>query len=304
MSYADPATGEIVEVKAIPIGLIDNGPAVRTELLDDAHAQALFENIDHLPNIKVRIAGDRFELIDGRHRLAAHKFAHRDAITAEVYDLDDREHWLMAVEANTKHGRGLSLTERRRNAQRTIAVAPDMSNREIARRCGLSHMTVGKLRPEPEGGQIGHLDRAGEAESGDASDGDPSLRPSPAQPSSDDGGVSVSESTEPATPADSYPAPSSDTLEEPAGDSLTGEGEDRAVPPSPDQRSKDLAEVGRRLKQVSEFFQIWSPDELHALNDLHTTESVRLVFEVISPWWQEYKQTQPRGLRVVNGEQP
>lgn len=147
-------------------------------------------------------------------------------------------------------------------------------------------------------------DRAGEAESGDGSESSSPLPPSPAQPSSDDGGVSVSESVEADLPVDSIPAPSSDTLEEPAGDSLTGEGEDRAVPPSPEQRSKDLAEVGRRLKQVSEFFSIWSPAELHELNDLHTTESVRLVFEVISPWWQEYKQTQPRGLRVVNGEQP
>lgn len=167
-----------------------------------------------------------------------------------------------------------------------------MSLRQIARTTGASRNTVAA--------QVAQIEPPETVVGGDGK----SYPASQPDRTSDDGGDLGSESVEAATPADSCPAPSSDTLEEPAGDSLTGEGEDRAVPPSPDQRSKDLAEVGRRLKQVSEFFQIWSPDELHALNDLHTTESVRLVFEVISPWWQEYKQTQPRGLRVVNGEQP
>lgn len=173
-----------------------------------------------------------------------------------------------------------------------------MSLRQIARTTGASRNTVAA--------QVAQIEPPETVVGGDGK----SYPASQPERTSDDGGVPVSESSDhPPTAAtdsgdgSSRPAPSSDHLEDPAGESSTGEGEDRAVTPSPDQRSKDLAEVGRRIKQVSEFFSIWSPEELHALNDPKTTESVRLAFEVISPWWAEYKQTQPRGLHVVNGVQ-
>ena len=123
---------------------------------------------------------------------------------------------------------------------------------------------------------------------------------------SDDGGVSVSESSEPATPADSSPAPSSDHLEEPAGDSLTGEDAGTANDPSSPQNDPEdelLATLARLKKSISQSHSLfsWKPEDIHDLNDPDCARGIRDLMAVISPWWETYKASEPKGLRVING---
>lgn len=158
MTIVDSTTGEVVEVRAIPIDLIDDGPAVRAQRVSLDHVFRLQEVVDELPPIVVRPKGERrFELIDGRHRLGAHRNVKRPTITAHVVEMDDQSAYRAAVRANTTHGLVLTLSERLSAAKRLLRDCPDLSDRVIAADCGLSHVTVAETRAKRSGGQSDHL---------------------------------------------------------------------------------------------------------------------------------------------------
>lgn len=153
-------TGEVISLPIADIG-VDQG--VRHDRLDLDHIARLRDVLDDLPPILVRKVGERWELIDGSHRVAAHGREDRTHVSAVVIEASDVEALLTATEANISHGRPLDTTDRKRAAERIMALDPERSNREIAKRCGLSPSTVAELRPRPtvQSGQLDAPKRTG-----------------------------------------------------------------------------------------------------------------------------------------------
>lgn len=144
-------TGEVVTVL---VDLIDPGPQVRFGRLDSTYVGELMEVIEILPPIHVRKVGDRFALVDGAHRLAAHRGQCRLTIRAVERDLSETEALEEAVRLN-RHGMGLAIEERRAVAAELLRRVPEWSDRRIASSCGLSDKVVRDLRP---GADDPHLD--------------------------------------------------------------------------------------------------------------------------------------------------
>lgn len=108
-----------------------------------------------LPPIIVFFDGANHWLADGFHRYhAAVSRGKKQNIVADVRKGTQRDAVLFSLNANVSHG--LSLTgEDKRKAVLIMLNDPEwceLSNHAIARHCGCSHMTVGRLRngdPEP-----------------------------------------------------------------------------------------------------------------------------------------------------------
>lgn len=103
--------------------------------------------------------GAAYWLADGFHRLAAAERAGLETIAADVREGSARDARLYATGANTTHGLRRTNADKRR-AVLTILEDPEWSewsDREIARRCGVTHPFVAKLR-RPAGGNGYHSD--------------------------------------------------------------------------------------------------------------------------------------------------
>jgi len=87
-------------------------------------------------------------VIDGAHRLAAHRARGRATIRVEWFPGTLDEAFEVAVRANVTHGLPLTLSERRTAAVSLIRTIPDRSDRALAEICGLSHTTISKLRAD------------------------------------------------------------------------------------------------------------------------------------------------------------
>ena len=157
---APPAnTGEIVRIELDKIG---GDQDIRADRLNLDHVEAMRPFVDSLPPVTLRPhkRDGHYEIIDGSHRVSAHRRENRAVIDAIVLELDDASAIEVGTKANIAHGRPLVVEDRRRNARRLIAAAPDWSDRRIAESCGLAHATVAGLRPvEGSGGQSDHLNR-------------------------------------------------------------------------------------------------------------------------------------------------
>lgn len=119
----------------------------------DEYAQAMREGAE-FPPIDVFFDGTDCWLADGFHRLAAaEKVAdgHPGAtIPATVHQGTKRDAVLFSVGANASHGLRRTNADKR-NAVRLLLSDPEwakFSDREIARRCGVSDPFVGQLRSE------------------------------------------------------------------------------------------------------------------------------------------------------------
>jgi len=144
--------GLIVEI-SVALLVLDPALQPRTDGLDDGHIRALEEVVDTLPPLLVVLRGDQMVLVDGWHRLAALQNCGRDTVTVRRVTMPaDGDLRRLAFEANAAHGRPLTLTDRRTEAARLLRLAPATSDREIARRCGLSQPTVAKVRADLEAG--------------------------------------------------------------------------------------------------------------------------------------------------------
>lgn len=87
-------------------------------------------------------------LADGFHRYHASKQIDREVISVDIKQGTRRDAVLYAMEANTRHGIPLPLSDRKRCAKTMLEDEEwrEWSDREIGRRCGLSHVTVGSIR--------------------------------------------------------------------------------------------------------------------------------------------------------------
>lgn len=115
------------------------------------YAQAIGDGAK-LPPVTAFYDGSEYWLADGFHRWHAHKALGLAEIETDVHQGTRRDAVLFSVGANAAHGLRRSNEDKRR-AVLTLLNDPEWaqwSDREIARRCGVAHPFVGKLRPSPE----------------------------------------------------------------------------------------------------------------------------------------------------------
>jgi ParB-like chromosome segregation protein Spo0J len=161
---AEPAVTYTTRKKPIRLSDIIVPPvnAKLREALDQDHVEQMvlaLEREEELPPIKVALDSQgRCNLLDGAHRMAAHRKKGEDWIDAVIYeDLPRKEWFVFAVEANHKHGLHLSKAERKGAARRLIETT-DMDLVEIARLCGFNRHTVGIWKDEIEASRSGVSD--------------------------------------------------------------------------------------------------------------------------------------------------
>lgn len=117
----------------------------RTSGIDDEYVRVLAKLDIRLPPIIVHRATMR--VIDGAYRVRAAKLGAKEHIEARFFDGDERDAFVLAVEANTAaNGLALSLAERKAAAARIIRTYPARSDRWVALVSGLTASTVGAIR--------------------------------------------------------------------------------------------------------------------------------------------------------------
>lgn len=135
---------------------IDGGTQSRAMIHEDTvaeYAEAMSDPETVFPPIIVYFDGRDHWLADGFHRLEAWRRIGRVEVPAEVRQGDRRRAILHSVAANTTHGLRRTNDDKRR-AVMTLLEDDEWSqwsNREIARRCGVSHQFVNSLRDEVSG---------------------------------------------------------------------------------------------------------------------------------------------------------
>jgi hypothetical protein len=144
--------GEVVtcEVRELPLDQLrlDGETQPRAELncatIDD-YAEELANGAE-FPPAEAMFDGSHYWLWSGFHRYHGHKKAGRKTIMVRVTTgtLDDAR-WL-ALGTNKDHGLRRSNADKRRAAERALAMRPEMSNRAIAEWVGVSYELVNDVR--------------------------------------------------------------------------------------------------------------------------------------------------------------
>lgn len=141
----------------------DGGTQPRSTILQDVveeYAAAMVDGAE-FPSVTVFYDGTDYWLADGFHRVAAASAAGLAEINSDVRQGTRRDAVLHSVGANATHGMRRTNEDKRR-AVRVLLEDPEWaqwSDREIARRCGVSPTSVGALRPsEPDTVQVGQYE--------------------------------------------------------------------------------------------------------------------------------------------------
>jgi hypothetical protein len=116
------------------------------------YAEMMTEGVE-FPPVIVCFDGADYWLADGFHRYHAAKQAGLDVLRVEIRDGDARAARLYAAGANGDHGLPRTNDDKRR-AVLLLLNDPEWakwSDREIARRCAVTHSLVGKVRGELSG---------------------------------------------------------------------------------------------------------------------------------------------------------
>lgn len=115
----------------------------------DEYAQLISDGVE-LPPIKVISDGSKTYLTDGWHRLYANKKLERTAIMAELTIGSYREAVLAALSANNDHGLPTTNQDKRKKVLFALRdpELSQMSQREIARLCGVTQAMVSKVKNE------------------------------------------------------------------------------------------------------------------------------------------------------------
>ena len=124
------------------------GPSVgyspRQTKIDEAHVSALMEVAGRLP--PPLVDKRTMAVIDGAHRLEAFRRLGRTEVQVLLFEGHDLEAVVTAIEANVKHGKPLSRSERQTAARLVLCRFPEWSDRRVGEVCGLSHTTIAAIR--------------------------------------------------------------------------------------------------------------------------------------------------------------
>jgi len=144
-----------VSVEAITLDAIrtDGGTQARGAIdaaWVDELAAVVADGAGALDPVVVFYDGAAYWLADGFHRVAAYAKAGRAIIRAEVNQGTRRDAVLYACGANAKHGLRRTNADKRRAVETLLRDEKWSlwSDNEIAKRCGVSHPFVGKVRAE------------------------------------------------------------------------------------------------------------------------------------------------------------
>lgn len=130
---------------SLPIGRLDLSGSPRLGGIEERHVSALAQLAPSaLPPVLVHRPSLR--VIDGVHRVHAAVLRGEATITAELVECDEGEVFVLAVQANSRHGLPLSLEDRRAAGRSILERHPHWSDRMIAKIVGLSPNTVGAIR--------------------------------------------------------------------------------------------------------------------------------------------------------------
>ncbi|MGW0277933.1 streptomycin biosynthesis protein [Streptomyces sp. NPDC003006] len=86
------------------------------------------------------------QVIDGMHRLRATEYRGATEIDVRFFEGEEKDAFVLAVEANISHGLPLSLGDRKEAAARILLSHPMWSDRAIGAATGISAKTVGAIR--------------------------------------------------------------------------------------------------------------------------------------------------------------
>jgi hypothetical protein len=132
------------DVVTVPIESLSPADSPRLDGEDLAHIHALAESKTCFSPIIVH--RQTMRVIDGAHRLAVAKLRGETRIPVRFFDGDEKDAFVIAVEANIVHGLPLSLADRKAASERIVGSHPHLSDRTIARITGLSDKTVAVIR--------------------------------------------------------------------------------------------------------------------------------------------------------------
>lgn len=126
----------------------DAGTQVRVELDEWTVNEYSAQMLDGVPFPPVTVFhdGSRFILADGFHRVLAARRAEFLDILADVKLGGKPEALRFALAANVKHGLPRTNADKRRSVELALGMWPDLSSREIARACAVSHTMVDEIR--------------------------------------------------------------------------------------------------------------------------------------------------------------
>lgn len=151
-----------IDITALPVvevelSLLSSVCSPRTSGEDPEHVETLLSAEGALPPILVHRPTMR--VIDGLHRLKVARVRGDTKIVARFVDGTESDAFVLAVEANIRHGLPLSLADRKRAAVQIIGTHPQWSDRRVAAATGISAGTVADLRRH--GGERGNEARIG-----------------------------------------------------------------------------------------------------------------------------------------------
>ncbi|MFI2506169.1 hypothetical protein [Streptomyces sp. NPDC018972] len=152
---------ELSAVEVVPIAHLLLADSPRRGGEDHEHVRLLAESEAPLPPIIVHRPSMR--VIDGMHRLLAARWRGRHEIQVRFFDGPAEDAFILAVEANVRHGLPLSAAERTTAAIRILRTHPEWSDRAIASTTGLSAKTVAaqRLRIQGDAGRTGRIGKDG-----------------------------------------------------------------------------------------------------------------------------------------------
>jgi hypothetical protein len=131
---------------------LNGGTQTRSEL-DKDHIIRLVEMLDSgviMPAVELMFDGTAYWLVDGFHRVEAHKQADKTQIFANVSQGSQRDAVLASLSSNATHGLPRSREDRRRAVMRMLLDDEwsQWSNTKIARTCATTEAYVKRIRLE------------------------------------------------------------------------------------------------------------------------------------------------------------
>lgn len=133
---------------------LDGNTQPRKKIIEEAvqnYTEVLLDGVK-MPPVTVFFDGKHYWLADGFHRFHAHKRAGFKEIECDVKTGTKRAAFVFSLGANSTHGMPRT-NEEKRDTVITALNDPEiceMTDREIAKICNVSHMTVGRIRKELE----------------------------------------------------------------------------------------------------------------------------------------------------------
>jgi ParB-like chromosome segregation protein Spo0J len=134
--------------------VVDDANQPRTDELDEEYIEQLAAIPELWPPVAVVKADNgSYLLTDGFHRLEAARRLDLREIPVTVLPMPaDGDLQSLGFDFNAKHGRPLTLVDRKEQAARLLRRDPSQSDRSISQRCGIAASTVATIRSRLEQG--------------------------------------------------------------------------------------------------------------------------------------------------------